>query len=352
MSDSSSSDFQTVIQQIRGSGKSIYDPIGEHELHLWLSSSDIEQALNRSLCGMNLSGLPLRTRSKVVKTAVCEALGYPTPSTFKKTQPRFLGQNFDIYTQKSNNLQIWNETPEATRRYAIIRISDDSIITKIRVVDGATLSMLDTTGTLTQKYQARFVLSDVTAELVTSEDTDVVKSLLASDTPPSSFSGAPTELPRRSTLLPIKEIFDRLCPLLGVTFKNAGHDQERNRGADLHKKICLALGYESYKDNGSFPDIRAQVLEVKLQTATTIDLGLVTPSSAERLDFRTIEGDTLRHCDVRYVVFFATAHNGDVQLTHLVVVTGFSFFSRFIRFEGKVLNKKLQIPLPSNFFIE
>ena len=39
-----------------------------------------------------------------------------------------------------------------------------------------------------------------------------------------------------------------------------------------------------------------------------------------------------------------------VTLTHLFLSTGEKFFTRFPQFQGKVLNKKLQIPLPLNFF--
>ena len=54
--------------------------------------------------------------------------------------------------------------------------------------------------------------------------------------------------------------------------------------------------------------------------------------------------------DVRYAVFYARSDGKDVTLTNLYVTTGEMFFSRFPRFEGKVVNKKLQIPLPSEFF--
>ena len=82
-------------------------------------------------------------------------LGYPVPKTFKKVQPRFPGQNFDTYVQKSNNLQIWNEEVSASRRYVIIRVNDMDIVTKVRVVTGDVIAAFDTTGTLTHKYQAK-----------------------------------------------------------------------------------------------------------------------------------------------------------------------------------------------------
>ena len=58
----------------------------------------------------------------------------------------------------------------------------------------------------------------------------------------------------------------------------------------------------------------------------------------------------IRHCDVRYAVFYAAKDGDQVMLTHLFLTTGEAFFSRFPQFQGKVLNKKLQIPLPIDFF--
>ena len=99
-----------------------------------------------------------------------------------------------------------------------------------------------------------------------------------------------------------------------------------------------------------FPDVRNQLLEVKLQTSPTIDLGLVRPASEEPLDVPQVAGTQVRHCDVRYALFYAQTDGAKVTLTHLYLTTGASFFSRFPQFGGKVLNKKLQIPLPSDFF--
>ena len=84
---------------------------------------------------------------------MCEALGYPVPTSFGRKRPRFPGQQLDIYVQKSNNLQVWNEQLEAIRRYALVRVCEGSIIVRVKVVTGDTLAKLDTTGTLTQKYQ-------------------------------------------------------------------------------------------------------------------------------------------------------------------------------------------------------
>ena len=59
--------------------------------------------LRDGLMGLDLN-YPLRTRSEVLKSRICEILGYPVPTSFKKSKPRFPGQDFDTYIQKSNNL--------------------------------------------------------------------------------------------------------------------------------------------------------------------------------------------------------------------------------------------------------
>ncbi len=161
---------------------------------------------------------------------------------------------------------------------------------------------------------------------------------------------SPVDHPAHGLILPIAEVFERLSSAVGRSFPDAGSDQERNRGAALHRIVCELLGYADYRDDGRFPDVRNQLLEVKLQTSPTIDLGLVRPASEEPLDVPQIAGTQIRHCDVRYALFYAKTDGVEVKLTHFYLTTGESFFTRFPQFQGKVLNKKLQIPLPSDFF--
>ena len=60
---------------IRASKKTIYDQIAVEDEELWVPSAELEYLLNSGLRGLSLAGLPLRTRSKVVKESVCLALG-------------------------------------------------------------------------------------------------------------------------------------------------------------------------------------------------------------------------------------------------------------------------------------
>lgn len=319
------------VDLIRQSGVSIYHAQDAHT-ELFIPNGDLERLLNDSLVGERLNQ-PLRTRSKVVKTLVCKALGYPVPSSFKKTQPRFPGQNFDTYVQKANNLQIWNEEVSPSRRYVLVRLDGDDFVTRVRVVGGEVIAELDTTGTLTQKFQARSQSPVNASNLVSSQDTDVIVNLLRD---PSRFP----------SLLPVDEVFEKLRSLVGTRIRNLGLDQERNRGGELHRAVSQCLGVPVHTDSGQFPDVVDQLLEVKLQTSPTIDLGLVCPDGTGPVS----DIPDIRHCDVRYSVFYGTVVGDDVHLDHVVVSSGKDFFNFFQRFGGKVLNKKLQIPLPSDFF--
>jgi len=338
-----------LVSAITRSGLTIYDEIEVGDPRLWIPTPELEALLQEALHGTALAGLPLRTRSKVVKEQVCRSLGYPVPSTFKRTQPRFPGQLLDTYVQKSNNLQIWNEQLSPTRRYAIVRVDENDTIERVRVVTGDTLAKLDKTGTLTQKYQARCTPGEAPAELIAATDTRLLRAFVSTDFEITSTT-TPALHPAAGELFPIASIYDRLTTLIGRRFDDVGIDQERNRGATLHRLVCRSLGYAHYQDDGQFPDIRHQLLEVKLQTSPTIDLGLVAPSSTEPLDVPQIGRKTIRHCDVRYAVFYARIVNEQVELTRLFISTGEAFFNRFPRFGGRVLNRKLQIPLPTDFF--
>jgi len=335
------------IHNIQNAGITIHTPIAIGDPNLWIPDEVLETILNEKLYGFDVSAYAVKSRSKIIKQKVCEFLGYPVEQKFPKFQPRFTGQNFDTYNQKSRNLQIWNEEVSAERRYVIIGINAEDIIYKVKVINGEELAKLDTTGKITTKYQAKFV-PNRTLELISKSDTPILQPHLSisSDFKPTK---TPISEPLSKELLSIEEIFKRLSPLIGKTFNDPGIIQERNRGAELHKLVCAALGYSSYADDGKFPDIKNQLLEVKLQTSPTIDLGLVCPNSLENIGL-SIDTTLVRHCDTRYAVFYATTNGTLVTLTHLVLTTGDSFFNRFQQFQGKVVNGKIQLPLPLNFF--
>ena len=322
---------------------SIYDEVDES---LLIPSSELEILLKRKLVGLKLGDYPIRTRSKVVKTAICEAIGYSIPATFRKTKPRFPAQNFDVYTQKSLNVQIWNEEVDPKRRYVFVRTDDSSIVTTVRIISGEELARLDKTGTLTHKYQAtmrHFGENRLFAEY----DTPNVSEWLSKSRLDLS-STLPIRSPSAGQLLPIADIYKRLLPLVGTTIDYIDAHQERNRSAALHAQICTMLGYGEYADDGQYPDIVHQLIEVKLQTSPTIDLGMHSPLDEEVL--LKADNKTFTSKDVRYVIFDAKVYSGNILLDNLYVINGEHFTEAFPLFQGKVQNKKLQIPLPRDFF--
>ncbi|OQB81200.1 MAG: hypothetical protein BWX88_04334 [Planctomycetes bacterium ADurb.Bin126] len=318
----------SLVRAIQQSGLTIYDVLDSRR-DLYLTTEELQAVLDKSLRGLDLN-YPLRTRSKVLKSRVCEVLGYPVPASFKKSKPRFPGQDFDTYIQKANNLQIWNEEVSPSRRYVLIRVDDKQVVTAVKVVSGEALALLDTTGTLTQKYQAKSAAPVVGSVLVSPKDTVPVASAIA--------GGA--------KVLPLADLFKALSGLVGKSFHDPGVDQERNRGSLVHQLVCALFPGNSYHDSGQFPDVPDQLLEVKLQTSPTIDLGLISPDSTEHL----ADQPAYRHCDVRYAVFYGSIEDGSVRIDHVVLTTGEDFFTFFRRFEGKVVNRKIQIPLPRGFF--
>ena len=332
-----------IIANIRSSGLSIYDSVGKS---LYIPTKDLEAILQEGLIGLSVANLPIRTRSKVVKSAVCEVLGYPVPSSFKKTQPRFPGQNFDTYIQQAMNVQIWNEEVDPKRRYVLIGVNSDFVVYSVRVITGDQLAKLDHTGTLTHKYQATMQHFGEDKLFAESDTANVAEWANSTNSIPNSL--LPTFAPTSTTLLPINEVFNRLKPLVGTRISYLDAAQERNRGAELHAAICKQLGYASYADDGEYPDIVNQLIEVKLQTSPTIDLGLHSPKDGQPVV--NADGKTFTSEDIRYVVFDASLDGDKLSLNNLYVVTGEKFTSAFPLFKGKETNAKLQIPLPHDFF--
>jgi len=338
-----------IAAAIRSSRLTIYDPL-DGRPELFYDIADLETRLRQHLIGERLA-YPLRTRSKVVKAQVCAALGYPAPSTFLRVRPRFPGQDLDVYVQKANNLQVWNEEVSPTRRYAIVQLDQGDTITAVRVVTGEVLALLDSTGTLTSKYQAKRRPGFTGSTLVSNSDTDNFVRLLR---PVDALDDAvmrtlsPVERPQPGKVLTARAVHERLKRMVGVHIVDPGLDQERYRGQALHELACEVLGLGRYADHGQFPDILCQALEIKLQTSPTIDLGLVSPDS--EAPAQEISAG-MRHCDVRYSVAYADRIGPkDIVVTAVVLSTGKDFFSHFQRFEGLVRNAKLQIHLPGDFF--
>lgn len=335
--------MKNYTENIYRSQLTIYDTISPNNTDLYIPQYALERILSDAMIGFSLEGLPLRTRSKVVKTEVCKALGYPTPLSFAKTQPRFPGQNFDVYTQKSLNVQIWNEEIDFSRRYVFFEVNDYNVITSVKIITGEELVQYDKTGKLTSKYQA--TMHHFSTSNLFSDDSETVRNYII-DPPSSLIDVNPNFLPRRNQLLRISEIYKRLLPMVGKSINYINAVQERNRGAELHKMICDHLGYSIYEDDGTYPDIANQLLEIKLQTSPTIDLGLHSPEDSAYIT--TLSDTNIHSEDIRYAIFDGDVQGNQILLKNLYLVSGHVFSDYFPICKGK--SSKIQLSLPSNFF--
>lgn len=329
-----------------GLGFDIYEPLAEHPEVVY-TSAELEALLADELIGWVFDA-PIRTRAKLAKQAVADALGYPIPATLQKTKPRFPGQDLDVYVQQSNNLQIWNDEVSPTRRYAVLGLDQRNRVEAVRVVEGVELATFDGTGTLTSKYQAKRLTGRTGSTLVSLKDTPQFVAELGPVDHLESTALAelrPSDVPWRGRVLGVAALHAKLLGLVGHEL--ADSQSERQRGEQLHRAACEVLGLGSYADTGRFPDIVCQALEVKLQVAPTIDLGLVTPNSEETA---VTLSPRLRHCDTRYLIAYAIRDKINLRIEHVVTTTGADFFSEFRRFGGLVQNRKLQLRLPADFF--
>lgn len=341
------------VSNIASKNLTIHDEIDINDLNLLIPNDHLELLLNTYLVGKRFE-VPIKTRSKLIKQEICKILGYPVENSFprpKKTDlnpsARFKGQNFDVYNQSSNNLQVWNAEIVPNRRYVITNINSNHEIVKVRVVDGSEIAKLDNTGKLTQKYQASFGDTTQVQELISTKDTLGLIPYLSATTS-NLANTSPIINPQAGQILPIEVMFPMLCNLIGKEFSDPGVIQDRNRGAELHRLVCEALGFSIYADNGQFPDILNQLLEIKLQTSPTIDLGLVCPNSTDNLNI-IINNYNVKHCDTRYAIFYGITNGTTVKITNLVLTTGQDFFSRFRQFPGT--NTKSQLRIPNDFWI-
>ena len=122
--------------------------------------------------------------------------------------------------------------------------------------------------------------------------------------------------------------------------------QTKNKGQLLEKEISDLLGYEN-KDvtlmEGLYPDIRHQLLEVKIQDSPTVDLGKYTPLIHEK-GFCDLENVTTE--DVRYLI--ALTDKKDLTVKAIVLMPGKNLGDNFSYVSDT--SYKCQRSIPMSFF--
>ncbi len=373
---------QEKISRLDSDGDLIYQPPHKETLY---TIDELEELLS-GLVGYQI---PEDNRSNVRKShwvqgKALELLGYKHPDGFrtkvaKKHTPKFIHQVMGIFVQSRNNLQIWADIlyPDAkikadwrydrefdyseTRIVIIRHGNEDYIIRGVRVLDAEEVATWDNTGTETFKWQG--FIPDSFRQSTTlkigkkdpifdtlnfrSEDLDPLEQRIRTLEKKDVSTSTPLAItrPQASQLLTIQEIGQRLQPLLGERIPAKG---ERVTGQLFEKEVAKRFGYsftdaESSADTGTFPDIRHQFVETKIQDSPTIDLGRHHPDDDNPLESDWSKELTPR--DARYVVGLANKIGNEFEITGIVVVSGDEFGEYFSITEET--NSKVQMPIPN-----
>lgn len=121
--------------------------------------------------------------------------------------------------------------------------------------------------------------------------------------------------------------------------------QTKNKGQLLEKEVIKLLGYDPDKHElmeGNYPDIRHQLLEIKVQDSPTVDLGKFSPLTKET-GFCNLNVSTE---DVRY--FIALVDKKTKKITSLILMPGKELGKHFSYVSETSF--KCQRTIPMDFF--
>lgn len=241
-----------------------------------------------------------------------------------KGVPKITREFIDTYIVTSGtsyNLQVWNRIP-ATDTLLIKYESGESLkcsdVRFVFVRIDAVKKNIASTIILTPKYiQDKFgkfgkptikhqllISGKVRNEIYKSDD----KILTFPDSKKLSYHIRHDYKPPKTGMVEepdIKQLFSISLLKKMVADKLIGYKLDaaatKKRGQALEKKVLELLGYQINDYDllyGAFPDIRNQLLEVKVQDSPTVDLGKFSPEKEEIV----IQDSGLTTFDVRYLI--------------------------------------------------
>ncbi len=242
----------------------------------------------------------------------------------KKGIPKITREFIDSYIVTSGisyNLQVWNRIPASKTlliklengdslkcnnvRFVFVKIDMD-----IRCISAIIILTPDYIenkfgkfGKPTIKHQllisskARNEIYKSDERMFFSKDTAKMSYLIRHDFSPPTDSMISE--PVKSNIFALPVIRDIVAKkLIGSKLDTAA---TKNRGQSLERKVLSLLGYDAQENSllfGSFPDIKNQMLEVKVQDSPTVDLGKYSP------EFEMVVNEELHLTtkDVRYLI--------------------------------------------------
>lgn len=250
----------------------------------------------------------------------------------QKGVPKFLREYIDTYivtSGKKYNLQVWNRNPNNPFVQVQYKNGENLLATDVRFILGKvniTTNVIESIIIMTPDYivknfgefgkptsKQQLIISNESRKLIINSNNKLLfeedhKSLNGSlqenciIAPNASIKDTPTKVIKLSTLknLLVKELIGiRLDPLKST----------KERGQDLERIICKKLGYtvNDCSLDGGYPDIKNQMLEVKVQESPTIDLGKFSPQFIE-----TISGDFTTE-NIRYLIALTKPKTGEIE---------------------------------------
>ncbi len=257
-----------------------------------------------------------------------------------KGVPKITREFIDTYIVTSGttyNLQVWNRIPASKTllikleggnnlkcndvRFVFVRIDImKKIIASIIILTPEYIeSNFGKFGKPTIKHQL-LISSKVRKEIYESED----KILFYSDTKKLSYLlthdfEPPKENmvnePKAQKIFSLQLIKERVAKVL--IGEKLGSGATKNRGQALERKVLDLFGYPNDGKEqlyGAFPDIRSQLLEVKVQDSPTVDLGKFSPEFEEMI----VEDLNITTYDIRYLIALT---NPDTEIIEGIILS-------------------------------
>jgi hypothetical protein len=274
--------------------------------------------------GSNIRKLVAKTLEKFPLPSLAVAGEYEIVPPKGKGVPKITREFIDTYIVTSGdsyNLQVWNRIPASHTllikyesgesllcsdvRFIFVRIDTqrNTIASIIIVTPEYIEQRFGKFGNPTIKHQllisskARKNIYESEDKILSFPDSKKLSYLIKHDyTPPKTGMVEEPDIQELFSIRLLKKMVAE--KLIGFKLNSAA---TKNRGQALERKVLDLLGYEQI-DNallyGGFPDIKNQLLEVKVQDSQTVDLGKFSPAKEEIV----IESSNLTTFDVRYLI--------------------------------------------------
>lgn len=287
----------------------------------------------------------------------------------KKGVPKILLEYIDSYivtTGETYNLQVWNRNPAADSVQVEylngdVLSSDDVrfIFTKISIETNTIEGIVILTpnyivenfgpfGKPTIKHQ--LLINKPTREKILAEETPILFHPDVERIYPFLTDNFPNEkesirdYPTDNKVLKLEHIYEIIKDkLIGIKLDDI---PTKNRGQALETIISELLGYSVRKDEllaGDYPDIRNQMLEVKVQDSPTVDLGMYSPEFEEEI-YNSVYTTT----SIRYLIALTNPSTGIIE--GVVLLPGKELGKHFTYVAEESF--KTQRSIPMSFFNE